>query len=149
MITKENLIDFISKNFDELKRGGCADWSQLNDSSMTVKEFDDCERVLTKLLTAKHAGNGPYKSVWAVHLIGITGDIFGSDLASPDSKAFVSCNQAEKMAWNEGGQVIEYVVDRSNYNMVNPKTGREVKEFLGNYCYIARRVVIDHFYDRL
>ncbi len=149
MITKENLIDFISKNFDELKRGGCADWSQLNDSSMTVKEFDDCERVLTKLLTAKHAGNGPYKSVWAVRIAGTDKDVFGSDPWGDSGKIFQNCNQAERFAWNEQGQVIEYVVDKDAYNAAKVDNDGAVKEFLGNHGYIARRVVIDHSYDTL
>lgn len=149
MITKNDLIDFIDKNFDELKLGGCADWTQLEHSKMTVKEFDDCEKVLTKLLTTTHKGNSTFKSVWAVWLVGSSSDkddIFGSDPWGESDKIFHSCADAEKFAWREVGIVIEYVVDRTAYNAAKIEGVSDVKRFINDHGYIARRVIIDHTY---
>jgi len=51
-ITKENLIQFIDENFEELQAGGCADWKNLH--GMSQADYTACESLLSKLLSHKH-----------------------------------------------------------------------------------------------
>lgn len=52
-ITKEALVAFIEKNFDEIKRGGCADYYS-TDYGMKIEDIYACEMALYKLLASKH-----------------------------------------------------------------------------------------------
>ena len=51
-ITKESLIAFIERNYDELRCGGCADYSK--DYGMHIEDIYACEMALYKLLANKH-----------------------------------------------------------------------------------------------
>lgn len=143
MITKENLINFIANNYDELVRGGCANWSQLNNSEMTVKEFDDCEKIIGKLLMKKHAGTSDtYMSIWAVRTV-LGREVFGSDPFGDDVPMFRNRYQAEKYAENESGAVIEYIFNKDHIyeDKDNMDAAYKCKWFLEKYGYVARRVV--------
>lgn len=144
MITKENLIKFISDNYDELVKGGCADWSLLEENDMTVKEYDDCEKAITKLLAGKHTGKAnTYMSIWAVRPAGLGTEVFGSDPYGDDVPMFRNRYQAEKYAENESGAVIEYIFNRDHIyeDKDDMDAAFKCKWFLEKYGYVARRVV--------
>ena len=60
-ITKEALVAFIEKNFNEIKAGGCADY--YSDYGMTVEDVYACETALYKLLSKKHRSNAGVKEI--------------------------------------------------------------------------------------
>ena len=51
-ITKENLIQFINENFEELQAGGCASYKKLN--GMSEADYKACESAVSSLITKKH-----------------------------------------------------------------------------------------------
>ena len=59
-ITKEALIAFIEKNYDELRCGGCADYYS-TDYGMKVEDIYACEAAISRLLTNKHRKTGAVK----------------------------------------------------------------------------------------
>ena len=144
MITKENLIKFISDNYDELVKGGCADWSLLEENDMTVKEYDDCEKAITKLLAGKHTGkaNG-FKSLWAVKPAGSDKEVFG-DPWKDDGRAFRNRSQAEAFAKKECGKVIEYVVDSFAFKEIEAIEAWQIEEFVNKNGYTVKRCVKEY-----
>ena len=52
-ITKEGLIQFIERNFDELRCGGCADYYS-TDYGMSVEDIHACEIAIYNLIANKH-----------------------------------------------------------------------------------------------
>ncbi len=61
-ITKEGLIQFIEKNFDELRCGGCADYYS-TDYGMNIEDVYACEMAIYKLLANKHRKTGAVKDM--------------------------------------------------------------------------------------
>jgi hypothetical protein len=55
-ITKEQLIAFIEENFDELKVGGCANYSKLYgyQSYMTLADVNAAEKAISNLICRQH-----------------------------------------------------------------------------------------------
>ena len=55
-IPKESLIKFIDINFEELSKGGCADYNNYLNKypGMKLGDINACEKMISKLLNKRH-----------------------------------------------------------------------------------------------